>query len=117
MTIETRIAVALVNATWQGALVSAAAAAALRFAGRTSASVRCAVWCAVLAVVAVLPAVDLLAARVVSVPQAAAPARYAVRTTRSAVAAAGADVRPVPASATRRAPLITANAFDALGRS
>jgi beta-lactamase regulating signal transducer with metallopeptidase domain len=98
--IETRIAVALVNATWQGALVTAAAVGALRLAGRTSASVRCAVWCAVLAVVAALPAVDLLATRVVSLPQDATPSFHAARASRTAAATAA---RPPLVSLARRA--------------
>jgi beta-lactamase regulating signal transducer with metallopeptidase domain len=119
MMIETRVAVALVNATWQGALVTAVAASALRFAGRTNASVRCAVWCAVLAVVAVLPAVDLLAARVVSLPQTIAPTTYAVRAARAAVTT---DMLPALAPAAHHArvpsvaPLRAPDPFDALAR-
>jgi beta-lactamase regulating signal transducer with metallopeptidase domain len=110
MMIETRIAVALVNATWQGALVTAAAAGALRLAGRTSASVRCAVWCAVLAVVVMLPVVDLPAARVVRLPQAttAALASLAPATRRAPVAGG----RPQAAAAQR-----AADALDTFARS
>jgi beta-lactamase regulating signal transducer with metallopeptidase domain len=125
MMIETRIAVALVNATWQGALVTAAAAGALRLAGRTSASVRCAVWCAVLAVVAVLPAVDLLAARVVSLPQDATPTLHAARASRTAaINAAGpplalVTLRASAAGGRPQAPVArrAANALNAFARS
>lgn len=69
--IESRIVAALLNAAWQSAVLTAFAAAALRLLGRTSASVRCAVWCAVLAVVVALPLVDAAAQRSVSAPTTA----------------------------------------------
>jgi bla regulator protein blaR1 len=71
--IEARIAVALANAAWQSVLVAFVAAAALRLFGRTSATVRCAVWCGALAVVAALPILDIATARVVA-GESAAPA-------------------------------------------
>jgi beta-lactamase regulating signal transducer with metallopeptidase domain len=76
--IEARIAVALANAAWQSVLVAFVAGAALRLFGRTSATVRCTVWCGALAVVAALPLLDLATAHVVA-SGSAAPAASAFR--------------------------------------
>jgi len=59
--LEAHVVAALVNSTWQSALVALAAFVALRTYRRTSATVRCAVWYGVLAVVAILPIVDVTA--------------------------------------------------------
>lgn len=64
--IEARIVAALLNAMWQSGVLAAFAAIALRLHGRTSATVRCAVWCGVLTVVVALPIVDVLSQRSVS---------------------------------------------------
>jgi beta-lactamase regulating signal transducer with metallopeptidase domain len=60
---EERIVAALLNAVWQSAVLVAFAALVVRLQGRTSAAVRCAIWCAVLAVVAALPFANLLFGR------------------------------------------------------
>lgn len=69
--IEARIVSALLNATWQSAVLAAFAAIALRLHGRTSTTVRCAVWCGVLAVVVALPIVDFLSQRSIHVASVA----------------------------------------------
>ena len=55
------VVAALVNSTWQSALVVLTAMFALHLAKRTSAAARCAVWYAVLVIAAILPFVDLAA--------------------------------------------------------
>jgi beta-lactamase regulating signal transducer with metallopeptidase domain len=121
--IETRIAVSLLNAVWQGALVVAVTAFALRAFGRTSASVRCAVWSAALAVVVLLPVVDAGSAPIVApaprTVSAGAPAthwtarrsapaaRFAPPPIAAAVRVRGASVPSAPAARLN---------FDALAR-
>jgi beta-lactamase regulating signal transducer with metallopeptidase domain len=73
--LEAHVAAALVNSTWQSAMVALVAFVALRTFKRTSAAARCAVWYGVLAIVALLPVVDVatsLSAHAVAAPQALA---------------------------------------------
>ena len=72
--LEAHVVAALVNSTWQSAMVALVAFVALGAFKRSSAAARCAVWYGVLAVVAVLPVVDLtasLSAHNVSMPRTA----------------------------------------------
>src|SRR6185503_11302068 len=59
--LEAHVVAALVNSTWQSALVALVAFVALGAFKRSSAAARCAVWYGVLAIVAMLPVVDLTA--------------------------------------------------------
>lgn len=83
--VEAHVVAALVNSTWQSALVALVAFAALRLFTNASAAVRCVVLYGVLAIVAVLPFVDLAA----SLNAAKAPTPVAWRSV----------VRPVTARA------------------
>jgi bla regulator protein blaR1 len=111
--IEARIVSALLSAMWQSAVLAAFAAIALRLHGRTSATVRGAVWCGVLAVIVALPIVDFLSQRsvhVASVASVSMPGGVSSRASgprvagvrASAVRAAG--VPKVAATEPRRAP-------------
>ncbi|MDQ6929062.1 MAG: M56 family metallopeptidase [Candidatus Eremiobacteraeota bacterium] len=63
-----RIIAALFNATWQSVAIAGLVGIGLRAFGRTSASVRCAVWTAVLFTAVVLPVVDFAGAQSIKAP-------------------------------------------------
>jgi len=103
--LEAHVVAALVNSTWQSGLVALAAFVALRTFKRTSAAARCAVWYGVLAIVALLPVVDVatsLSARAIAVPAAASSGSLG---TVGARALRPSDPSALWASASARPPL------------
>ncbi|HEY8321526.1 MAG TPA: M56 family metallopeptidase, partial [Candidatus Baltobacteraceae bacterium] len=91
--LEAHVVAALVNSTWQSAMVASVAFVVLRTFKRTSAAARCAVWYGVLAIVALLPVVDVAASLSVHAV-AAAPHSAHGRIAGPSAPSAGTSARP-----------------------
>ncbi|MBV8073941.1 MAG: pentapeptide repeat-containing protein [Candidatus Eremiobacteraeota bacterium] len=110
--IESRLLIALIDAAWQGALVAAAAALLLRFV-RTNAATRCAVWTAVLVILAALTPANLAPPAPAVSHIVPAPAPVAVRAT-SVVAVPRLDARAIPSALAAPQPIRVGVRADAL---